>query len=173
MKTKLNKEEFAAQGIISCTQSGADTLTIGAGLNLGTSLLENKAVLIKRCTYEFTAATFTAMNADGDGISAALVTENGLTSINWSDPRVRHTIALRNKLATAVGYNIQSLYYEYDFREYPGGGILAPATAVYLGVYSTGTGIANVVVAKLLFDIIELSPEDYQQLLKALQMFTA
>lgn len=172
-KRDINSD-FSAQGIITCTQSGADTLTFGEPLNLGTSILENKAVLIKQIIYEFQAATFTAMNADGDGFAAAITTENGLTTLNWTDPRVRHAFTCRKNIATAVGYHVQELHKIYDLQNtYPGGGILAPATAIYLGVYSTGTGIANVVSAKLLFDVIELSKEDYQQLLKALQMFTA
>jgi len=164
---------FPINGVLKCTQSAADTLTVGEAINFGSSLIDNRALLIKNIIYSFSAASMTALNADGDRLLAAIVVSSGLASFDFDDPRTRHICSLELKLATAVGQSLIELHRYYDFSMRPGGGLLLPASRCYLGVYSSGTGIANAVQAKAELEILDLNDSDYQSLLKALDIFTA
>ena len=168
---KKATDVFIQFGYLSVTQSAADTLTFSDGLNVGIGLFQNGALVIHKVDWEVSPTTYTAMNADGDRIIAALCGDNKLTDLDLDNTSIYDKMSKEHKELTAVGFETMDLNFNHDYSTLPGGGLIIPADRLYLAVYSSGTGIANTVRVRIYFTLRTLSAADYLELAQSLRVF--
>jgi len=162
---------FIQFGYLSVTQSAADTLTFSDGLNVGIGLFQNGAIVIHKVDWEISPTTYTALSADADRIVCALCGDNKLTDLDMDNTSIYDKVGISRKEDTAIGYKIVNLNFHHDYSTLPGGGLIIPADRLYLAVYSSGTGIANVVRTRIYFTLRTLSAADYLELAQSLRVF--
>lgn len=162
--------EYAAQAIITPTESASNTLTFEK-LEAGISIYDRVGWVINRIETRITAATLALFNGTGDFLSVALTASNQITSLNEDNPSVyamRRWVRL--DFGTAASASIGQQTFVDDYSTLPGGGLLVLPTPLYAGIVGSGlTGPASAYV-KLFFKAIELSAEDYFNLTQTRQL---
>lgn len=158
--------EYANLAAVSCTQTAANTLT-WKKMDTQVSLSEKIAWLINRIESHapVTAAQF---NADGDQLQFGLTRSNLIT--NFLDLAEPTLIFSKQLLRCDFGVAAASRHYVGpwvdDFSTLPGGGILTPATPLYLGVGSAGLVAAYTVSMRIYYTPVTLTTDQFWQLVE-------
>jgi len=167
MAVKTSKDIYANMAYLGVLETAANTLTFAKLQIAYPSLLDRKyGLLINRCDIEF--AGLSGLDATSDAVECAITVSDGISSLSLQNPEV----LIREKLirwdigAAASGFFFH-LPITRDFSTMPGGGILVPADRLFIAVKGTTAGNAMNAYMRLYYTIIELSAEDYWQLVES------
>lgn len=167
MAAGARKDTYANFAYFFVTESAANTLT-WAKLEIATgSLLDKKfGLLINRFDVEM--YPYSILNSDGDTFTLGVSVSNSITDLSLSRPEVimREIWTRVDYGAAASGILVDRLKVR-DFSTMPGGGILVPADRLYIGAVGSGCGAVGNAVARMYYTVVELSSEDYWQLVES------
>lgn len=167
------KDQFSNFALITVTESAANTLTFKK-LETGISLNEKIAWIISRVEYYFTLWTSATFDTIADDLAFGLSVSNTFASAVLLEPTIiDFNYIHRDDIgAAATGwYHIQPLL--KDFSSLPGNGIIVPPVPLYL--FAKGNGLATPVtcLAKVFYTLLELSVDQYWQLVEARRVLTS
>lgn len=176
MPTKSGTDKYANAATITLTESAANTLTYKK-LETGIALFEKVAWLIARIEYFF-AFAITDFNGAGDTLGVALCTTNIRTSIlttsAFSDPAIIDLISIsRYDLGAAASGFLYEKPFVKDFSTLPGGGLLIPPSPLFGAIEGTGLAAATTTLVKLWYTLVELTPDDYWELVESRRMVSS
>jgi len=170
MATKLGTDLFTSQAELTVTESASNTLTF-TKLETGLSVYDKIGWVIARVEWRPSSGTYALFNGTGDVLDCALTMSNGLTALSESDPAIYNFRKfLRLDFGTAANASIFSSTYIDDFSTLPGGGLLVLPNPLYLGIKGTGLTAGATMFTRIFFKAIELSDQDYFNLVQARQL---
>lgn len=164
-------DKFANVMIAQVAESAANTLTFEQMPQV-TTLMEKKAYLLNRLQYELSQGSWTELKADGEAVQFGIS-----LSSSWSSPSITEpTIIDYNRhfttVLSAVGFADRKTGVTKDFSMFPGGGLLLPTRPLYLFTVGSGLAAATNVTLRMYFTIVELTPQDYWDLVESLQAYS-
>lgn len=136
------------------------------------SILDKVGLLINRIEYSF--SSLNQLDTSTDSVWAALIAANSIADItDITNPLiVDNTRLQRIDLGVAAsGFFIQ-LPYIKDFSSMPGGGILVAPAPLSIAVKSDGAGGVMGVAVKVFYTYMELSTEEYWELVESRRIIT-
>jgi|WetSurMetagenome_2_1015567.scaffolds.fasta_scaffold949091_1 hypothetical protein len=173
MSVKL--EQFASMAYLNVLESALNTLTfkkleIVAGINLGQAKL---GMLIHRIFYAFDPGNYALFNATGDYLNWGLSVTDTVSapSIAYSEIIDYNTLS-RVDVGVAASGRHELAQFEKDFNMLPGGGLLLPADRLYAWIKGTGLTAATYVAMRILYTVVELSADQYWQLVEQRHMLS-
>jgi hypothetical protein len=153
------KDAFANVANLQVIESAANTITL---------VFEKMAMIIVRIEYDISESAVNDLVAAGDAIETAWTTSNSLTTLNRDNAQV---IDRYNPVAYINGTPgtgaIFDRPYVRDFSTFPSGGIIIPATSIYLGVHGSSMAAPITVRSTMYFIWKKLKPEEYWELVEA------
>ncbi len=162
--------EYVSQAVLTCTESAINTLTF-AKLESGLAPLERIGWVIQRVDFKVTSSSLLAFNASGDLLRFALTVSGSLTALNDNDPAI---VALKSLARIDIGAAATGMYidntFSYDYSQLMGGGLLTLPTPLYLGVVGSSLTAVATVTARIYFYPIEMSTDDYFNLVQSRQI---
>jgi len=170
-------DEFSNVATISVTQSAANALTYKK-LETGNAVFNKVAWLISRIEYCNLRCYASIFNTDNDSLVFGLTASNVRTSLltldSYTDMAVIDlAVIYRNDFGTAASSVVQQSPIIKDFANLPGGGMLVPAMQLYGAIHSSGLADVASGVVKLWYTVLELSPDQYWELVQARTTLTA
>lgn len=172
MASKSIAGEYVSLAILTGVESAANTLTFEK-LESGISIYDHVGWVLSRVEWRLTGGTLALFNGTGDALSSALLMSDKPTSLVDDDPAIYVKRAwTRLDFGTAANARIESTTWVDDYSNLPGGGLLVLPTPLYLGLQGSGLTGAATVYAKLFFKSIDMSNEDYFNLVQARQLLT-
>lgn len=173
---KSSSESFANMATITVTESAASTLTFKK-LETGQSILDKVAWIIHRIEYYFTPLA-TLFDGTGDnlcvGISTTNVRSSNLTTEAYTDPTNIDLIKIfRADFGAAAAGSLVSIPVVRDFSALPSGGLIIPPAPVYGFAQGSGLAAASTAIMKIWWTSLELTTDDYWQLVEARRLMTA
>ena len=161
---KAQALEFANKAYGTVTESAANTLTF-AQIQTNISIMEKIAWVISRIEWVFTAAQIALLVDDADAYDVSLTASNKISTLALSDPMVIDFLSIRKFVSTAVGWQYITPMWIRDFSQLPGGGLIVAPNPLYLAVKGTGLASAGGVSARIYWSKLEVSPDQYLELL--------
>lgn len=173
---KQGTDQFANLATITITESGANTLTYKK-LETGISLTEKVAWVISKLEYFYTGDWSNFAQA-GDSLYAGLSVYNGITTFATAaaivDPTLLDMFRLsRGDFGTAASGTILDHMVRKDFSNMPGGGIIVPPVPLYGWAQGVALTSAVTMVIKAYYTLLELSPDQYWQLVEARRVISS
>lgn len=166
-------DKFANTAYIKVTETAANTLTFKR-LDTGIAIFEKVAWLIGRVEYFFDVFNATNFNGTGDQVSIALTVSNTIADLGLGKNEVIDAYILyRQDLGTAASGFMLELPYVKDFTNLPGGGMLIPPNPLFLGIKGTGLAAATSCEIRLYYTILQLSPDQYWELVESRRMISS
>jgi len=161
---------YADRIYITCTESGANTLTYQA-LTLSTQLEVDKAIIIHKIEYSPGLATLALIAATGDELNAGLSVSNTLTdtSPEYAEIIDKQQWCFDTCLTTGQKWPAQRPFLS-DYSNLPNGGIIVPMQTIYLFVKGTALGGAATVAARIWYSLLQLTGNDFSQLAQAFRV---
>lgn len=161
------RDTYANMAYLGVVESAQGTLTFERLEIAASSLLDKKfGLLINRA--DFAVSSFTYLNSSNDSIEAALTVSDGIVDLSLERPEVLFEHAwFRLDIGAAATGIIGESPSVIDFSTMPGGGILVPANRLYIAVQSSGASAACRAWCRLYYTVVELSSEDYWQLVES------
>lgn len=160
----------ASQAIISIVESAANTLTFKR-LESGLAPLEKVGWILHKILWRLNSGDFALFNGTTDTLELGLVMSNSLTTVSDADPAViSRKVLIRTDLGTAASGNFYNTEMETDFSTLPGGGILILPNPLYGSIQGTGLSGAAGAVIRLFFSPVEMSSDDYFNLVQSRQI---
>ena len=137
------------------------------------SIMDKMALLISRVEYWY--GSIGQLNTSGDTLYAGLSTSSSVVDLtNQSDPViVDSTRLLRVDLGAAASGTIVQQPYVKDFSNLPGGGILVAPAPLYAFVNAVGAGGVVSCWVRLYYTYMELSTDDYWQLVESRRIISS
>lgn len=157
---------------IQVTESAAATQT-SAKFAFPFSIMDKMGLIISRIEYIF--ANVAALNGTGDFVTAAITTAATVTGMTiQNDPMMVDSVRLeRQDLgAAASGLYLQSPFMK-DFSSLPGGGLLVAPNPLYGMIQSSGGASAMNVWIRLYYTYIEMSTDEYWQLVESRRVISS
>lgn len=173
---KREKDRYANLAIVSIPVGAAGLLF--AKLETGISFNDKVAYLINRVEYTLRGALHSMMAGIAADISVGLCYSNTLPDANPSNALIIDAFNYRKDAHTlgapASGWSGQMVPSPFvrDFSMMPGGGLLTPPNPLYLFKYSNFLAIEPEVVARIYYTVVELTTEDYWELVEARRVLT-
>lgn len=161
---KKSMDKYANLLIASVTETAANTLTFTQFPQI-TTLLEKKAYLISRVEYTLQMSLFAAA---GDDLKFGISMQNTFAAAGADEPSIVDFNFFRSQGTCVEVYNQQ---YIRDFSTMPGGGLLIPTRPIFLYAEGSNLGGASTTTARVYFTVIDLQPDDYWDLVQALQAY--
>lgn len=167
MADKQSKDVYAQLALLSVLESAPVTLTFKK-LETGVGVTEKIAWILNKVEYFIGSPTAAIFNGTDDLLLFGLSVSNG-----WATPSmVEETIIDLNEFsrrdfgaAASGGFMVQPIV--KDLSTLPGGGILVPPNPLYLWAKGSGLAAAETVFARIWYQILEMAPQDYLELLQA------
>lgn len=172
MATKKVMDQFANIAAISVTESAANTQT-STKFSFPFSIMDKMALLISRIEYWFEG--YALFNSGDDRTILALTCNSTVTSIvNQADPLIVDSARLGrvDYGAAATGLLRQEPFVK-DFSSLPGSGILVAPNPLYAMIQSTGASGASSGSIKLFYTYMELSSDEYWQLVESRRIISS
>jgi hypothetical protein len=165
MATKKT-DSFANIAALKVLESAAATQT-SAKFAFPFSIMDKMALIVNRIEYWF--PSFVMLNTSADIFYAALTASASVVDIaNQADPLIIDNMALvRTDLGVSATGIIQATPYIKDFSALPGGGLLMAPSPLYGMVQGVGTSPAALCFLKLFYTYVELSTDEYWQLVES------
>lgn len=166
MATKKVTDSFANIAAISVTESAAGTLTY-AKFAFPFSIMDKVALVINRLEYWPEGISY--LNSSSDQLNVALIASSTVTSLsNQADPVILDMFRIiRNDIGTAASGELLQFPYMKDLSNLPGGGILCAPSPLSLVVQSTGASNPMGCWLKMFYTYMELSTDEYWQLVES------
>ena len=169
---KAQMDKFANQAVIACTETAINTLTFKK-LETGISLFEKVAWIIHRVEY-FLGPTAPILANANDAIQWALTTTDQLSSIAISNAAVLDILKLEYiSLGAAASGLYVSMPIVKDFAQLPSGGLIVPPNPLYLAVQGIVANAVGTVTAKIFYTNLQMSVEDYWELVEARRIISS
>ena len=164
------QDEFANMVGLSLTQSAANTTTYGQ-INFPYSIRDKIGLIINRI--EYFQMRGGKIFADGAYSAWGLTVSNNLTSpIDVLDPALVDTNRVVHLQQTAVGYHQDVWPWIKDFSTMPGGGLLVAPNPLFVFVASALATDTTGINARIWFRWIELSADEYWELVESRRIIT-
>jgi len=166
MATKKT-DSFANVAAIKVTESAANTQT-SSKFSFPFSIMDKMAIIVQRIEYDF-VNLMTALNSSGDRMTLALTAAAAVTDImNPIDPLLIDSakISRYDLGAAASGFFLRQPYVK-DFSNLPGGGLLLAPNPLYAMVEGAGAAVACQGSFRLFYTYVELSTDEYWQLVES------
>jgi hypothetical protein len=166
MATKGALDAFPNYAIAQVVESAANTLTFKK-IESGISLNEKVAWIIHRIEYYINAWTSAQFNTDADAQTFGISRSNSFTQPSLYEASIVDEVVLqRVDLGTAASGFMTQRPWIRDFTMMPGGGLLVSPIPLYLFAMGTGLVGASTTTAKIYYSNLELSTDEYWQLLQ-------
>lgn len=167
MAERTRKDTYANMAYLACVESAAATLTFDQLTIATSSLLDKKyGLLINRADFEM--FPFSTLNSDTDSFTVGITVSDSITDLALSRAEVIIRQGWqRTDFGVAASGALQLKPTVRDFSTMPGGGILVPADRLFIGVVGVGTATAITGVCRLYYTVVELSADDYWQLVES------
>lgn len=177
MAAKSSTDEFANVATITVTESAANTLTYKK-LETGISLNEKVAWVINRVEYFATGNFSTDFNTANDRAFIALSVAQTMATLSaaasYVDPTLLDLYVLsREDFGIASSGGMFERPFVKDFSTLPGGGIIVPPTPLYAAVQGVGLANPQTVVVKMYYTLLNLSTDQYWQLVEARRIISS
>ncbi len=170
MASKSQTGEFTSSALFQVTESGANTLT-WEKLETGLSVYDKIGWVVQRLEFYPSNGLAGLMNASADAQTAALTMTNGLSSLDVANPAVICVNQFfRWDVGVAASGSVQSVPIVYDYSGMAGGGLLILPNPLYLGLQGSGLTAASSLTLKMYFRAIDLTDQDYFNLVQARQL---
>ncbi len=173
MASKKVQDTYANYAALSITETAANTFT-SSKFQFPFSIMDKMALIIQRVEYDFTSFVG-ALAANADTITAGLCVATPLTSVdNPADPLLLDTTRIRRSdLGVAASGWLLQFPFVKDFTNLAGGGLLVAPNPLYGFVQGISAGAAATVSIKVFYTYIELSTEDYWQLVESRRIISS
>jgi len=162
-------DAFANIAHLSVTESAANTLTFNQ-LQTGTAIFEKMAMIIHRIEYSPSFATINLLQSNIDDINIAWTTSDQITAIGKQSAQVIDAINL-NVLTVPVG-NMYTRPLVSDFSTLPSGGLIVPATSLFLAIQGTSVASPGFSRSTIYFTYKSLKGEEFWELVEATRALT-
>jgi len=165
-------DTFANVAAIKVTESAAATQT-SAKFAFPFSIMDKMALIVNRI--EYWMASYAQLNTANDIFYAALTAAAAVTDIaNQADPLIIDSFStVRIDMGTAASGLIVSQPYIKDFSSLPGGGLLMAPAPLYGMVQGVGTTPLAACFIKLFYTYVELSTDEYWQLVESRRIISS
>jgi len=162
---KASADKFANVAFGSVTMSAANTLTF-AQIQMGVGLFEGRAMVLHRVAFRPSFASIHELAAATDRLTMALTTSNRLTSIiDATDPAIVCQVDL---ISLGASIEVARMPFEIDYTGLPGGGKLLPCNPIWAACWTSGAAAASAMKCELSFTFVELSPQDYLEVIQSM-----
>lgn len=172
MASKSGISQYASPAVFVVTETAANTLTYEK-LETGLSIYDHIGWVIQRAEMIPANGDYALFNTAGDGLVVSLLMSNALTAAQLlpENPALYMQWGLvRVDWGTAAAADIVETCYVKDYTGLEGGGMLVLPNPLYVGVYGVGLSGAATVTLKLWYKAIELSDQDYFNLVQSRQL---
>lgn len=170
MPQKSTGDKYVNQAVIEATESAANTLTFKK-LETGISLFEKVAWLIERVEYFFSDY---GLLGTTDSVTFALTTTDQMASLSLKNAAVIDYMNILdlNDGAPATSFRIIQPTTK-DFSQMSGGGLLVPPNPFYLGIVGVGLASPATVTAKIFYTTVQLTPDEYWELVESRRIISS
>lgn len=160
-------DEYANIYQITLTESATNTLTY-TEINMGLTLFQKKAILVSRIVIDWGMVAIAALSDVSDTLIIGLCQNNQPTSIALSDSStIWKTQKAGMKYGTPANYVIEDVVSVFDLSDIPGGGEFIVPSPLYGAIQGASLGGAQTVTMRLYFNVVDLKPDEYIELLEA------
>lgn len=165
-------DKFANVANLSVTESAANTLTFEE-LKTGAGIFEKMAMVIHRIEYTTTGTVASLVVEPADQIEVALVTSNQITTLAKDKAQVidRFVFSVYEQGTPANAW-VLTMPWVHDFTSLPSGGLIVPATDLYLACIGTSVASATFWRMTLYFTYRELKGEEFWELVESTRALT-
>ncbi len=158
---------FANVANIAIDESAANTLTFKE-LTSGAGLFEKMAMIIYRIEYQPSAASLALILGNADHLSCAWTTSDQIAGIAKESAQVIDRCQVTCQvIGTPASFVLTELPITHDFANLPGGGIIVPATNLYVACLGASLASATYWRSTLYFEYIQLKDSEYWELVQA------
>jgi len=169
---KAGGDQFSNLAYLSVTESAANTLTFKK-LETGVPLFEKIAWIIHRIDY-WVNALAAYLDTNGDNIYTGLSTSNQFTTVGVDQACILDVFQMiRTDYGTAATGNIWIRPVVRDFSGLPGGGLIVPPNPLYLFVVGAGCAAANFVMVRLRYSTLQLTADQYWELVEGTRIIAS
>ncbi|MBA7550404.1 hypothetical protein ES705_42918 [subsurface metagenome] len=165
------EDVFANIYQLTLTESAPVTLTF-VEINMGLTLFQKKAILISRIVIDWGWVTMQALVEAADSIMVGLTASDQLESLALRDSaciwKAQKGIIWHGTPANAEVVNVVNVY---DLSGIPGGGEFVVPSPLYGAIHGASLVAAQSVTMRIYFQIVELKPEEYFELLESRHFF--
>jgi len=169
---KKTIDQYANVAALQVTESAAGTLTT-AKFAFPFSIMDKMAILVSRI--EYWPGGLDQLNSTGDYILGGITVAASVTDLRTqSDPQVVDSFSYgRIDLGTAATGMFKAMPWVKDLSNLPGGGILLAPNPLYVAVKSNGAGGPTSLWVRLYYTYMELSTEEYWQLVESRRIISS
>jgi len=172
MATKKG-DTFANYAALTIVESAANTFT-SSKFQFPFSIMDKMALILQRIEYDFTSFTG-AFAASADTLTCGICVAATLSDVdNPADPLLVDTMRIRRSDFGVAATGI-AMYFPLikDFTNLAGGGLLVAPNPLYGFVKGISAGAAGTVAIKLFYTYLELSTDDYWQLVESRRIISS
>lgn len=170
MPRAKSADRYVQYASINVTESAANTLTFQQ-LTTGGMLFERRAFVIHRIEYNLDLGTH--LVDESDSIIVGMSVNNTLGTISQSDPNLIDYREFRViNLGTAASGAAYHTPFSIDFSALPGAGLIVPSHPIFGYVQGTSLSSAVSLGIKFYFTLVELSAEEFVELVEAMRVIT-
>lgn len=171
--TKGATDKFANQAIITVTESAANTLTFKK-LETGISISEKIAWVLNRLEILYNALDSSIWNSSGDSLLVGLSVSNTFSApYLYESTILTYDTATRSDLGTAASGFFINQKIVNDYSSLPGGGIIVPPSPLYAWAKGAGLASATTTYFRLWYTTLELSVDQYWELVEARRVLSS
>lgn len=165
-------DTYANVAAVEVIESATNTQT-SSKFQFPFSIMDKMALLISRIEYWVRGQSY--LNSGGDSITFALTAAAAVTDIyDQADPAMIDNYRLtRVDYGTAASAQFIESPFVKDFSNLPGGGILVAPNPLYAMVEGSGLSSTGYGWIKLFYTYMELSADEYWQLVESRRIITS
>lgn len=156
-------DQFANKFYGKVIESAANTLTF-AEIQTNVDVFAKKAWILNKLEWYLNGSMTGVMNSNGDAVKLALCSSNKAAALSLSDAGVIDLLEYKMELATSVGLFIKAEPLQREFNNMPGGGLIIAPRPLYIAVQGSGCASAVTVEARGYFTALDLSADEYLEL---------
>lgn len=171
MAAKTSKDLRINLAAVSVTESAANTQT-SKKFDFPFSIMDKMGLIINRIEY---FAGLADLNSTSDQVIIALTTASALVSItNQADPCLVDSISVTryDTGVAATGHYWKNPVIK-DFSDLPGGGLLVAPSPLYAMIQQAGAAGAGSAWVKLFYTYIQLTTDEYWELVESRRIITS
>jgi len=173
MATKSKVDSYANMAALSMTEAGANTQTT-TKFAFPFSIMDKMALIIHRLEYDFTNLG-TALGAAADRLYLGIACAATISSpADPTDPLLLDAMRVtRYDFGTAGSAEMIAQPFTKDFTNLPGGGLLVAPNPLYGLIQGSGAAAAGTGTIRLYYTYMELSADDYWQLVESRRIISS
>lgn len=172
MAGKTKADTFANFAAVKVTESAANTQTT-VKFAFPFSIMDKMALIINRVEYSF--QSWDKFNSTLDYCYMGLTTAGTITDIaNQADPLIVDNMAYQRIDMGVAASGLTTMFpFVKDFSDLPGGGLLVAPNPLFAIIQGGGASAACAGYVKLFYTYIELSTDEYWQLVESRRVISS